>query len=489
MRATNVPCVGNGQRVVCWCRGCVEINPTGVVRFSRDVVIAHLQERGSAYEPSYRLIPFGSTQKPMPPVPDVADDGANGGAVGGGVDPVVQDGPHDNDGQDDMHDDVGPLSESNEGFAGSYLPDVAEDEEVLADYAGLYTDEELEDRQLGKDGSVEEKKTYKASELPEEHLDRLQKIFLIIFANKAFSAKMTEENVAFLIESVLNAAEHPPEFVEALPKDWRHLRATFQKYFHCPFPKIFKCDACAECGFLFRCESKFLEVCPMKKAGPHGHHCSGKRYKDFSEGSNKVSRKSAYFLDIKDLLTLLFSDKAAAELVLYSSRRETEAGVTSDIMDSKLWEKLRLEQPAFMGRTRNLLLGLSSDGTVIQEAARSDGQQQQYSVWPIVLVCYNLPPWLRYLFGFLFVVGVVDGPSPGSVGVMSALEVVVDQLLYLYRHGVEVYDAYHQDTVVVRAMLVKVIGDLRALQKLLGMKATPAKDGCFSCFGQGLPRG
>lgn len=194
-----------------------------------------------------------------------------------------------------------------------------------------------------------------------------------------------------------------------------------------------------------------------------------------------------YILEIKSLISLLFSRKESVELLMYHRRWCQEDDVISDVMDSHLWDYLKRHEPSVMEHSRNLFFALSTDGTLVKDCAvQLDGTRGQYSVWPIVLVCYNLPPWLRYLFGFLFVVGLVDRPQPGPIGVMCALEVIVDQFLDLYRNGHKVWNELHKTDEVVKAMLVKMIADFKALYKVLGVLGPPSEHGCFSCRCRGL---
>ena len=49
-----------------------------------------------------------------------------------------------------------------------------------------------------------------------------------------------------------NAKLYPKEYANAIPKEWKHLKVTFESVLTEGFPKMFKCDSCEHCGFLFR---------------------------------------------------------------------------------------------------------------------------------------------------------------------------------------------------------------------------------------------
>ena len=57
--------------------------------------------------------------------------------------------------------------------------------------------------------------------------------------------------------------------------------------------------------------------------------------------------------------------------------------------DSKAWKHVDEKYSKFEKEAHNVKLGLSSDGF------NPFGMQSTiYSIWPVVLIPYNLPPWL-----------------------------------------------------------------------------------------------
>lgn len=58
-------------------------------------------------------------------------------------------------------------------------------------------------------------------------------------------------------------------------------------------------------------------------------------------------------------------------------------------VDSLAWNKIDKKWPSFASDPRNLRFGLATDGFSPFTDPRST-----YSCWPVILVTYNLPPWL-----------------------------------------------------------------------------------------------
>ena len=64
-------------------------------------------------------------------------------------------------------------------------------------------------------------------------------------------------------------------------------------------------------------------------------------------------------------------------------------GMLRHQVDSSQWKKINRLYPNFDKKARNLRLGLVTDGM-----NPYDNLSTQHSSWPVMLVIYNLPPWL-----------------------------------------------------------------------------------------------
>lgn len=92
------------------------------------------------------------------------------------------------------------------------------------------------------------------------------------------------------------------------------------------------------------------------------------------------------------------------------------------------------EYPDFAAEPRNLRLGLASDG--FNPFAQ---QSTKYSIWPVMLVNYNVPPWQSIKNGHIFLTMIIPGPKQVS-NADTYLRLVVEELRQLWEDGVQVED-------------------------------------------------
>ncbi|KAM3289667.1 hypothetical protein P3S67_017956 [Capsicum chacoense] len=64
-------------------------------------------------------------------------------------------------------------------------------------------------------------------------------------------------------------------------------------------------------------------------------------------------------------------------------------GILKHPRDGEAWKRLDTNFPEFSSDTQNVRLGLASDGF-----KPFGSMSTNYSIWPVVLFPYNLPPWL-----------------------------------------------------------------------------------------------
>ena len=64
-----------------------------------------------------------------------------------------------------------------------------------------------------------------------------------------------------------------------------------------------------------------------------------------------------------------------------------------------------------------------------------------YSVWPIILVPYNLPPWFCMKDPYFMMSLLILSPKAPGNDIDIYLEPLIDELKCLWEIGVETYDA------------------------------------------------
>jgi len=75
------------------------------------------------------------------------------------------------------------------------------------------------------------------------------------------------------------------------------------------------------------------------------------------------------------------------EHMRWHASKSTNEDILKHPRDSKAWETFDLKHPQFASYPRNVRLGLATNGF-----NPYDNLSTSYSIWPVVLIPYNLPP-------------------------------------------------------------------------------------------------
>ncbi|XP_074342517.1 uncharacterized protein LOC141680102 [Apium graveolens] len=135
------------------------------------------------------------------------------------------------------------------------------------------------------------------------------------------------------------------------------------------------------------------------------------------------------------------------------------------LADSPSWRNIDYRWPAFGSDARNIRLALSADGI----NPHTNTLTNRYSCWPIVIVSYNLPPWLCMKRKFMMLTILVSGPHEPGNDVDVYLQPLIDDLKKLWEEGEpNVYDAYTKSYFTLKAILLWTINDFPAYGNLSG---------------------
>ncbi|KAF7153268.1 hypothetical protein RHSIM_Rhsim01G0074900 [Rhododendron simsii] len=102
----------------------------------------------------------------------------------------------------------------------------------------------------------------------------------------------------------------------------------------------------------------------------------------------------------------------------------------------KEWKNFDERFPDFAAEPRNVRLGMATDGF-----NPFGHMSQSYSMWPVIMVPYNLPPWKCMKEPFCFMSLLIPGPSSIGKDIDVYLRPLVDELKELWKNGVQTYDA------------------------------------------------
>ncbi|XP_031744385.1 uncharacterized protein LOC116405453 [Cucumis sativus] len=138
--------------------------------------------------------------------------------------------------------------------------------------------------------------------------------------------------------------------------------------------------------------------------------------------------------------------------------------VSYDIQpDSPAWKLVDMKWQDFGSEPINLRLALSADGV-----NPHGDMSSKYSCWPVVMVIYNLPPWLCMKRKYMMLSMLISGPKQPGDDIGIYLAPLIEDLKLLWESGVECYDAYREEPFNLRSVLLWTINDFPAYGNLSG---------------------
>lgn len=207
-------------------------------------------------------------------------------------------------------------------------------------------------------------------------------------------------NVAFtslleLLREVLPDAKLPSSFHEA-NKVIKMLGLDYKKI-----------DACPNDCMLYWEEHANATSCNV---------CGSPRWKSKDDDKDETSRKNhtipfkvlRYFPIKKRLQRLYMCAETAKYMKWHAHGREN--GLMQHPSDGQAWKDFDSTYPKFKEDSRNVRLGIATDGF-----NPFHNMSIVHSTWPVILVNYNLPPWMATKSEFLMLSMLIPGPlSPGN---------------------------------------------------------------------------
>ncbi|GJY20280.1 reverse transcriptase domain-containing protein [Tanacetum coccineum] len=255
--------------------------------------------------------------------------------------------------------------------------------------------------------------------------------------------KPTQGDIGKLIDSIFNEMldffqnVFPTTKGYKLPPSYYATKTTF-KMIGLGYESI---HACVNDCFLFRGEyHKDKQLCPV---------CNTSRWKDSNTPGKKVPKKVLrYFSIIPRLQRLCKFSHTAKEMTWHATRKCMEPGKMQHPVDGRAWKNFDTKYPDFVKEPRNVRLGLAADGF-----NPFDNLSQSYSMWPVILTTYNLPPWLCMKESSFMLTLLIPGPKSLGKDIDVYLRPLIDDLKDLWaKPGVETIDVATGQKFNMRAM-------------------------------------
>ena len=118
-----------------------------------------------------------------------------------------------------------------------------------------------------------------------------------------------------------------------------------------------------------------------------------------------------------------------------------EDGVFRHPKDGKAWKTFDATFLDFASDSRNVRLGLASDGF---NPFRN--MSTNYSIWPVILIPYNLPAWLCVKQPNFIISMIIPGPRMPGNDIDVYLQPLVKELTELWNEGVKIFDSSKNKT-------------------------------------------
>ncbi|XP_019184421.1 PREDICTED: uncharacterized protein LOC109179380 [Ipomoea nil] len=232
---------------------------------------------------------------------------------------------------------------------------------------------------------------------------------------------------------------------------------------------IERIHACPNDCILYWKEYKDLHVCPK---------CSSSRYKmknvgDVCKDKKGPAAKVLWYLPVIPRFKRMFANPRDAKNLQWHAIGRKDDGKLRHPADSPQWRNIDRRWPEFGSENRDLKLGLCTDGM-----NPHGNMSSQHSTWPVLLVVYNLPPWLCMKRKYIMLSLLISGPKQPGNDIDVYLAPLIEDLKMLWNEGVSVYDAYSRSSFTLRAMIFCTINDFPAYGNLSvyttkGAKACP----------------
>ncbi|XP_004309364.1 PREDICTED: uncharacterized protein LOC101306581 [Fragaria vesca subsp. vesca] len=230
----------------------------------------------------------------------------------------------------------------------------------------------------------------------------------------------------------------------------------FLKEFDLGYEKI---EACINDRCLFRGEKKKnMQNCP---------ECNASRWyvnPRTNEINKGVLAKVLRYFPIIPRIQRMFFSASNSELLTSLSTHHNQDVMMRHPVDSIQWLTVDQKWPSFASEPRNLRFGLATDGFNPYKNLSST-----HSIWPVILVIYNLPPNVCMSQKNLMLSLLVPGPKQPGNDIDMYLEPLIDDLKELWSNGVEMYDAYKRAMFNLKAILLRIINDFPAYGNLAGL--------------------
>lgn len=169
---------------------------------------------------------------------------------------------------------------------------------------------------------------------------------------------------------------------------------------------------------------------------------------------SKVAQKVVRHFPLKKRIRRLFMSSNTAPLMSWHVDGRIKDGLMRHPADAPAWKHFDAKYEWFSKEARNIRFGLATDGF---NPFRT--MNLSYSIWPIVLIPYNLPAESCMKENNFILSVIIPGRKAPGKDIDIYLQLVVDELKVLWKDGLWTFDAHVGRKFRVYAALLWTISD------------------------------
>ncbi|XP_062075870.1 uncharacterized protein LOC133779997 [Humulus lupulus] len=209
-----------------------------------------------------------------------------------------------------------------------------------------------------------------------------------------------------------------------------------------------------DCALYWK-ENKNAERCPI---------CGHERYKFQGTKGKKIPNKRMQYFPITPRLQRLFMSRhTSSDMRWHMEERVDTAGVLRHPTNAEVWKNFDRQYPDFAKESRNVRLGFATDGfNPFGDLSNS------YSMWPVLLMPYNMSPWRCMKQKFLMMTLLIPGRHSPGKDIDVYLGLLIDELKELWENGVRTFDIINKEYFTMRAAVLWTINDFPAYEPVSG---------------------
>jgi hypothetical protein len=154
----------------------------------------------------------------------------------------------------------------------------------------------------------------------------------------------------------------------------------------------------------------------------------------------------------------------------------TKDDVLRHLADCEAWRAFDTLHSNFSIDSCNVRLGLALDGF-----NPFGNMSTSYSTWPVMLILYNLPPWMCMKQSYFILSMIIPGPTSPGMNIAAYLQPLISELQELWNVGVGTFDISMKKPLVMWTTLIWTINDFPTYTDLSRLNTRDALT-CLYCM-------